>query len=406
MNVAVPIVCVVVLVTLGAVALRLSRRWSQERDAILKANRELWLRRQFVEDHVSGPLVMFDGTGLIRRVNSAAEELFGYSESNLVSKSILLLIPESPAEKGGIAEVRCRDGACLKLRFRAARWAANGPPDTYLFFETADHPGEPAASVEPADTAPIEIRPSLAAVEGVVGRIVSQFEGLLTAISGYASLAMRGVAENSAAKADLEQLSEASDTASNLARNLLTFTGKQTIPLAPVDLNALLQSIERQIRFAGHAPLRVNLADVRPVVLANAECLQQIVLLLCKAAQNRSPSRFELTVARRTSDAARSVYTGRIPPGAFCTVAVSDKGPALAESTLAHLFEPLYLDSESVGVELAPVYGIVRTLGGWIDVVSEPEGTTFEIVLPYAGDTQIASKTLELEVGERRDVEF
>jgi signal transduction histidine kinase len=395
MNSVVLIVCAVMLLGCAVATLAFARRWSLEREAILEANEELTRRSILLEDASSQPIVMIDGRGLIRRVNPAAQVLFGYAEGELAGRNILQLIPESPAEKGGWAEVRCKSQSMLRLRFRTARPPMDGVPDTYLFFETGNsntqsRPPQPDTETAPENTA--EIRPSLAAVEDVVGRIVRQFESLLTSISGHAELAMSNVAEDSPARVDLSQLAEASDTASNLARNLLAFTGRQTIPVVPVDLNAILRAMEPQIRHAMHG-VRVELADERPTVLANVDCIQQIVLLLCRVAANRSNgSGFRISVSRRKFETNHGVYTGRVPAGEFCTLTISDSGPELAPSTLAHLFEPLYLDAESVGVELAPVYGIIRTLGGWIDVVSQDTGTSFEIILPYGGDAQVSSR--------------
>jgi two-component system cell cycle sensor histidine kinase/response regulator CckA len=69
----------------------------------------------------------------------------------------------------------------------------------------------------------------------------------------------------------------------------------------------------------------------------------------------------------------------------YAAISISDCGPVLAPSTLACLFEPLFLDREGLGVELSAIYGMVRNLGGLINVTSEQgRGTTFEILIPLA----------------------
>jgi signal transduction histidine kinase len=380
------------VVALTAAILYLWRRGERERRQLLELNEELAVRAQFVENQSGKPFIVIDSRGLIRRVNSIAEDVFGYREAELYGCNMLQLMPKSPAGRGGLAEICCKDGARLPIRFTWSRLELGDHYEMYLFFEK---PSAAPAVNEDFDPALIaEAPPAVAAVEGVVNRIVRQFEGILTTINGYTELVMQQTSEDSPIREDLEELAAASDTASNLARNLLAFTGNQAIPVEPVDLNTLVRKMELCIRDAVHGSVQVELAQDHPVVLANADCLRQIVLLLSRSAHHRTHGvgNFKIRVQRSRLAEPRAVYTGKVPTGVFCILTVFDSGPALPPATLAQLFEPLFLDDETIGLELAPIYGIVRSLGGWIDVTSEEGlGTIFEVLLPYAGDAQVGS---------------
>jgi signal transduction histidine kinase len=383
----VTIALLLVAIPLAAGAWLVFRRGLRDRQKS-QTNHDQESRLHFLEEYLPLPLVVFDGRGLIRRINPAAERLFGYPERELYGQTILRLLPKSPDVHGGEAEVRHRDGSLVPVRFTAAR-ADTGGREIYLFFE------KPV--VTQTVTQPVivqEVKPSLTVVEGVVNRIVHQFEGLLTTINGYTELAMHGLPHDSPILSDLKELASASDTASSLARNLLAFSGNQTIPTELVDLNVLVGVMEPAIRDAVNGFIRIERGTERAAVMANADCLRHVTLLLARSAHQRTARNGSILIAssRQNLPEAKPVYTGKLPAGEYGVLTVADTGPALGAATIEHLFEPLFLDADAVGVELAPIYGIVRSLGGWIDVTYEPEnGNTFEVYFPYAGDIQVGS---------------
>jgi CheY-like chemotaxis protein len=73
-------------------------------------------------------------------------------------------------------------------------------------------------------------------------------------------------------------------------------------------------------------------------------------------------------------------------PGAYLRISVQDNGSGMPPEVLAHVFEPFFTTKapgKGTGLGLATSFGIVKQLGGWIEVFSRSgEGTRFDIFLP------------------------
>ena len=72
--------------------------------------------------------------------------------------------------------------------------------------------------------------------------------------------------------------------------------------------------------------------------------------------------------------------------GEYCRLVVSDTGCGMAADVRGRVFDPFFTTKFlGRGLGLAVVQGIVRSLGGAMNVFSAPgEGSTFEVLLPCA----------------------
>jgi len=77
-------------------------------------------------------------------------------------------------------------------------------------------------------------------------------------------------------------------------------------------------------------------------------------------------------------------------PGQYAGISVRDNGEGISPEIQRHLFEPFFTTKPSdqgTGLGLSIVYGIVKSLGGAIEVQSEVgQGATFTIYLPFIVD--------------------
>lgn len=141
---------------IGEALVRRSR--NREKQASLERDRQdLAARLAALESNYPQALVMMDSRGLIRRVNGAAQNLFGYDEAELLGHSILRLLPFAPsalnrgatrvasADGQGAAqmEVRCKDRSTVIVRMTGTRSESEERSDIYMFFEAVGAEEQP-----------------------------------------------------------------------------------------------------------------------------------------------------------------------------------------------------------------------------------------------------------------------
>jgi signal transduction histidine kinase len=396
----------VLLLTAVLWVARRFRQWNRDRDQLMQDVSELTTDALVLQESSSQAIIKFETTGIIRTVNPTAEELFGYLADELLGQNIVKLVPEAltASRLTETLEIRCKDGLRLRLPFRAVK-SEGRISYIYLFFADQSKEAMPLDSGsglgrdEAGDGASREAfgsltQPPLWHAARIVGRIASQFETLLTTINGNGEFALMETSENSPLRHELEEIVTASDRASSLTRHLVAFSGGQLMPVEPVDLSRLVKGMQTHLREALACPIDFDLQPMEKKSLANVEYLREVILLLCGSALGRMRDTDRLRIRTRLCDFAgrHLVQSGELRPGTYGVLTISDSGRPLDAGIKEHLFEPLYLIHKDMGVELSPLYGIVQSLGGGIDLVTGDDiGTTFEILLPCESSTQAAN---------------
>ncbi len=214
----------------------------------------------------------------------------------------------------------------------------------------------------------------------LAGGVAHDFNNLLLGIRGYTELALRAVAEGRDPSDSLSGIVSATDCATALTQQLLTFSRRRLIETELLDLRHVVADMQKllvqltgeevEVEFAAPAePVRVN---------ADRSQIEQVLANLVVNARDAMPDGGRLTVEASTA----------LDEGGRCVAVleVADTGSGMDGQTVARIFEPLFTTKpEGTGLGLATVHGIVERSGGSIRVSSEVgHGTTFEIHLPFA----------------------
>jgi PAS domain S-box-containing protein len=248
------------------------------------------------------------------------------------------------------------------------------------------------------------------AVGRLAGGVAHDFNNLLMVISGYTEVLLDKLHEGDQLHSKVEAIQQAADRATTLTRQLLAFSRKQLLELKVVDVNAIVQDMERLL-----CPLIGENIDLTTKLEANvgrtradAGQLEQVIMNLVVNAKDAMPNGGKITIQTANAeldDSYRREHT-YIQPGPYIMLLVSDTGCGMDKETQSRIFEPFFTTKENgkgTGLGLSTVYGIIKQTGGYVFAQSEVgHGTTFRIYLPRVEDAaepahaiQTASRALE-----------
>jgi two-component system cell cycle sensor histidine kinase/response regulator CckA len=225
----------------------------------------------------------------------------------------------------------------------------------------------------------------------LAGGVAHDFNNLLTVIRGYADVLSTQFAEEDPRLGEVREIRGAADRATSLTRQLLAVSRRQVLVPREVDLNQLMQEMERMLGRVIGEHISIITVPGRDLgwVRADPSQLEQVLLNLAVNARDAMPGGGTLTLETRR----RIVVPGRedpssrgVPPGDYVSLSVQDTGIGMDRVTQSMIFEPFFTTKpvgEGTGLGLSTVYGIVQQSNGVITVESEPgQGTVIRIFLP------------------------
>ena len=343
-----------------------------------------------------------DGTYL--DINEGFTQLTGYTRKDAIGKtSADICIWDIPADRERLIKGLQQDGYVrnLESRFRAK----DGSYKIALMSATIIQlKGEPhilsitrdITDIRKAEEDKLNLERQLQqaqkmeSVGRLAGGVAHDFNNMLGVILGHAEMAMEVLTPSQPLFANLQQIKQAADRSTDIARQLLTFARKQIVVLKIVDLNEnvagmlkmLLRLIGEDIDLAwipgkGLWPIKIDPSQI-----------DQILANLCVNARDAITGIGKITVATGncTLDEEYCSSHAGFAPGQYVKIEVSDNGSGMDKETVPHIFEPFFTTkgvNEGTGLGLATVYGIVKQNNGFVNVYSElGQGTIITIYLP------------------------
>lgn len=236
------------------------------------------------------------------------------------------------------------------------------------------------------------------AIGRLAGGVAQDFNNMLAAIIGTSEMAMLELHRDHPLRKDLKEIKQTADRAANLARQLLTFARRQIIAPSLLNLNNVLQNLDKLLhRLAGEGvDLAISTAPDLGFAKVDSGQIEQMIINLASNARDAMPNggKLKIETVNVTLDDAHARQHPEITSGEYVMLMVRDTGAGLTEEMKKHLFEPFFSAKDTgkgTGLGLATAYSIVQQNHGHIAVDSASgQGTAFRIYFPRLADAGIA----------------
>lgn len=365
-------------------------RIADEFNTMARTLRATTVSRDYMESIVASISEALSVVGpdlIIERANPGARRLVGSSESDLLGRPLSDLIRLSEDElpddlpsacgTGGMeAEIRRADGGTVPVLLSYSRLTQDRTGRNKLVVTTLDLTERKRAEEERCNMEEqLKQSERLQTVGRLAGGVAHEFNNIVTGVMGYCNLMLDGIVPKREYRSTLESIVTLSKRASQISRQLLSFSRATKMQMRDQDLNGILRQTVPMLRTLLGEPVTVELSlhDDPLWIRADRGELEQVLLNLALNARDAMPRGGELRISTGQSN-------GRV------TLEVTDTGLGMEAETLSHIFEPFFTTKEvghGTGLGLPAVYGAARQHGGEVTVTSEPNrGTTVLIELP------------------------
>ena len=354
-----------------------------------------------------------DALGILQDANPALVQMFGYADaSELTGRHLGSLYADAQqwfftadyfhARKAfNDLTVEClrKDGSPIVARI-SGRIIPNGKEgDTFEIF---------MEDITENRTLELQLRQAqkMEAIGRLAGGIAHDFNNLLMVISGYSEFLLERLGGDQRLRGPAQEISNATQRATSLTRQLLAFSRKQMLTPKVLDLNEVVtENLKMLTRMIGED---IDLVMVPGpglgAVRADPGQIDQVIMNLAVNARDAMPQGGKLTIetANVMIDEMFARMHSPMTAGEYVMISISDTGVGMDSETQSRIFEPFFTTkgTKGTGLGLSTVYGIVKQSGAYIFVDSQPQrGTAFRAYFPRVDaneDAASAQQALEL----------
>jgi PAS domain S-box-containing protein len=386
-----------------------TRDITERKKAALKLREREEYFRRLIEGSTD-MIAVVDRAGMISYASPSTFRVLGYPPEELVGQSAVENVhPDDRANLlarfEDILQGRPTDCFVIRIRKSSGEWReieASGRPispgdagtDARIVLNSRD--------VTERNQLEDQLRRAqkLEAVGQLAGGVAHDFNNILASMLINIGLVKDSPLLDRGIRPALEDLELDAGRAAALTRQLLWFSRRQMVQLAPVDLKQLLSNLVNMLgRLLGeNIGLSLDCREALPFIEADSGMIEQVVTNLCVNARDAMPTGglVKITSDVRTFSQGPECESSQRRPGRFVRIRISDHGCGMKPEVLSRIFEPFFTTKEpgrGSGLGLATALSIARQHHGWIEVESAPDmGSSFDVYLPACEVRELPAK--------------
>jgi PAS domain S-box-containing protein len=341
--------------------------------------------------------------GEILFVNQSVQPLLGYTEEEVVGKTVFDFIPDEKDRNKAQNAIGKRERGDEVGDYEISVLDKKNARHTVMVRATAtvfnDEPAYQVVLVDITERKRLEEellkKRKLESLGILAGGIAHDFNNALTGIiSGIAAAKMK-LKKGSEVFEILEAMEKASFKASELTQELLTFSQGGEPMREPCSIGRLIEQTIKIYPQTADITCSIELPDDLFAVVIDKSQIGQVLSNLFLNAAQAMPAGGTITVKASNITIGEHANTSTIETqpiadvlpladGPYVRVDVSDTGMGIAPAHIEKIFDPYFTTKSSgTGLGLATVYSIIQKHNGHIHASSEVgDGTTFTFYLP------------------------
>jgi PAS domain S-box-containing protein len=346
-------------------------------------------------------IALIDSTsGLIFEVNSRFEEIAGRSRDEMISVDWMRLTHPDDIQEDLENMARMNEqiiqGFTNKKRYIR-------PDGSYVWINMTIAPVIVENKYKPSLLCMIQDITEMRAIESrlrqsekmeaigqLAGGIAHDFNNVLGGIIGYTDLSIDLVEKGSVMENNLQKILKASERAKLLVQQILTFSRRGNQQKSVIAVPPIVKEVLELLRatIPSSVIIESDLHKGTKPIFGDPTKIHEMLLNLATNGVYAMDRKGTLRVQLYPLIIDNEIYsrTGKIAPGEYAVIEVTDTGHGMDAAVLQKAFDPFFTTKpvgEGTGMGLSVVLGVIQLHGGDVQVDSEPgKGTTFKIYLP------------------------
>lgn len=232
-------------------------------------------------------------------------------------------------------------------------------------------------------------------IGNLAGGIAHDFNNILFPIVGMSEMLLEDFPPDSSEYESAAEILEAGKRGAELVKQILSFSRQHEHKMIPVRFQKIIKEVLKLSRstIPSNIEIHENIDQKCSMISADPTQMHQVAMNLITNAYHAvgfENGVIDVVLTETVIDS-DDFLEGRLTPGEYLQLSVSDNGSGIDKKSMGRIFEPYFTTKEKgkgTGLGLAVVHGIVKEHKGEIAVNSEKDkGSTFSVYLPILKTT-------------------